>query len=53
MVQTNHPVRLPLTFHFFQIHASTSMNLSPARAHIGKEASLIYVFNIMVETEVT
>ena len=26
---------------------------SPARAHIGKEASLTYVFNIKVENEVT
>lgn len=29
------------------------MNLLPASAHISKEASLIYVFNIKVETEVT
>jgi hypothetical protein len=36
-----------------KIHAGTSINLSPARAHIGKEASLTYVFNIKVENEVT
>ena len=45
-----------MQFHFFfkkKIHAGTSINLSPARAHIGKEASLTYVFNIKVENEVT
>jgi len=55
MVQTSHHLGL-CNFIFFKkkkIHAGTSINLSPARAHIGKEASLTYVFNIKVENEVT
>ena len=56
MVQTSHHLGL-CNFIFFKKKKDTCwyfhQPFSPARAHIGKEASLTYVFNIKVENEVT